>query len=37
MRKIRPNGNVHDPQVAVAVERRAFEEAFDLGSLAVGI
>src|SRR5688572_29898152 len=30
-------GNVHDPEVAVAVERGPFEEAFDLRALAVGI
>src|SRR5262249_47102995 len=29
--------DVHDPEVALAIERRALEEAFDLGSLAVGI
>jgi hypothetical protein len=29
--------DVHNPEVALAVERWALEEAFDLGSLAVGI
>jgi hypothetical protein len=29
--------DVHDPEVALAVERRALKEAFDLSSLAVGV